>query len=352
MRASRHFALHCLLFAAAPGCWASCAITDRELSVITAPALSVYVQARLNAAEYDCGTRVVQLKALEYAAQTDLVAIDNRFILRNLALEASKDVNVPEDKKISLLKAASTTLLQSYTRTISTEVKYDTLLAMKVGKILSDQKSVNAQLDALLVAVRIDRLQTGSERLTKSYELTNLIPDRPGDYLGQLISIAEFTRGDPEAKSLRSTIGNRLYNGFSARQNLETAAATLDRCKNIVRLVKALDDVPSDQQNLPPAWQWRPTMEAGYCYRNVARLKESEDLVNESIQIARGIKDDNARLGQLRFVIDTLVTMQYDRAEVLKLANEMLATANSLDTGIAKDIRESIPRLIANRLTY
>jgi hypothetical protein len=351
MRAIRQIALQYLCLMVAPSCWASCATPDSEFSVLTAPTLPAFVRARLKAADYDCGIRAVQLKAEEYAAQTDPTGIDNRFVLRNLALDASNDIATPAEIKVALLRAASTTSLESYTRTVSTEVKYDTLLALKVGKNLSDQKSVNAQLDALLLAVRIDRMQTGSGRLTNSYEVINLLPYQPGDHLRRLIEIAEFTRGDPAAQWLRSEIAHGLYYNFSARQNLETVGATIKKCEDIVRLVKALSDVQSDRRQLPNGWQWQPTLEAAYCYRNVARLEESARLVNESIQIARGIKDDDSRLGQLNFVITQLLGIQYDRAQVLKLANEMLATANSLDTPMAKQIRESIPRLIASRLT-
>jgi hypothetical protein len=147
-------------------------------------------------------------------------------------------------------------------------------------------------------------------------------------------------------------VAHNLYYSFSARQNLATVDATLNRCKDIVGLINALGDVQPYDHNLPIGWQWRPTMEAGYCYRNVARLEESGKLMNEAIQIARDIKDDNSRLAQLRLVIIELVNIHYERVEVLNLANEMLATASSLDTGIAKDIRESIPRLIANRVNY
>jgi tetratricopeptide (TPR) repeat protein len=351
MRAIRHIALQYLCLMVAPSCWASCATPDLEFSVLTAPTLPAFVRARLKAADYDCGIRAVQLKAEEYAAQTDPTGIDNRFVLRNLALDASNDIATPAEIKVALLQAASTTSLESYTRTVSTEVKYDTLLALKVGKNLSDQKSVNAQLDALLLAVRIDRMQTGPERLTNSYEVTSLLPERPGDYLGRLIEIAESTRGDPAAEGFRAAIAYRLSYNFSARENLKTVGATIKRCEDILRLVEALNDVQTDRHWLPSGWQWKPTMEAGYCYRNVARFDESAHLVNESIQIARGIKDDNSRLGQLYSVITELLVIQYDRAEVLKLANEMLATANSLDTPMAKQVREGIPRLIADRLT-
>ncbi|MGH8622360.1 MAG: hypothetical protein ACRET3_09495, partial [Burkholderiales bacterium] len=48
--------------------------------------------------------------------------------------------------------------------------------------------------------------------------------------------------------------------------------------------------------------------------------------------------------GQYRFVLVELLSAKYNRDEILSFVSEMKALADSLDTPIAKEVRESLPR--------
>lgn len=338
---------------ASAGSHAACGSGDAALADIATASLPAFVAERFAKEEYDCGIRAVTLKAGLLGASQDPGAFHERFILRKLALSSSAAAGTPVAQRLALVEAAAaTTQPTSPSRAIPDELKYDTMLVLRAAANFQRELETAAQLDALMLALQIDRLQPPSSRLAGGYDGTRLIPDRPARFLDRLTRIAELSQGDATASQLRGRIAYVLYMNFSARTSSEDFTATPASCAAIVRLVKVLGEIDPVRRQVPSGWQWRPNLEAAWCYRIAMLPAESRALVDEALRISRAVPEPDTRLSHQRYLLQDLIQMQHDRAELSKLASEMLATAKATDSAMAREVRERVTKIIADRLSH
>jgi hypothetical protein len=99
---------------------------------------------------------------------------------------------------------------------------------------------------------------------------------------------------------------------------------------------------------------WRPIMNVAAAYESQGMTVEGFLYIQKAVQIASRISDPNHRLGTYRFVLSDLCSIHYHFAgqseqerikkTIISVAEEMSQLANSLDTEIAIEVRESLER--------
>jgi hypothetical protein len=335
------------------GVRAQCAGDDASLATLPQAEVLALVRSRFEAREYACAQRAARLYAGAAAKQPGEEAIDRRFALRNLTLDLVADTAHPVAPRMDLLRNAIATLAENGKTGGAEggeEAKYDVLMLAKAGlELRNRQRDTGAWLDTLILAVRVDKkLPSGQRTLRKAWYVSELVPQGNNEtrqYLDRLLTLAEETKGDPDFVWLRSLIAQYVnFYGYGWISK-DSAEQVLQRAGLLIQLADSLADV-QQCYGCGQNWYWMPIMRAGVAYHRLGMAEPAAKNVERAMNLAKGIEDPNRRLGEYRFVLTELLAAQYDRKVVRELLREMQALADSLDTPIGKEMRESLPRTI------
>jgi hypothetical protein len=315
--------------------------------------VAAYAERAFREQQYDCGTNAINTWELDQAP-IDAPEVENgQFSLRNFGLTVSKHEQVPPALRMDLLRAITRT---SWTETkggSQERRKYDTLLLIKAGANFKQQRDLGAQLDATLLALKIDKRQPKEDQFVSSYELYSLASTGgiQENLYDKYVSIAQITLGNESAIGLRSQMAWDIYYQLATPKPSFTRSDPESPCVSILHLRDALADVKPGY-NLPVKWQWKPTMAAAACFYKIDRLEKASELIREAENTVRSIDQVEQKLGQYRFLVSDLIEIKYDKPAVQSLLNEMLLLAGSSDSEMARETLSSVPLIIKNRLTY
>jgi hypothetical protein len=309
--------------------------------------LERFVSERFANADFDCGIRAVELQSQIRSMQEGPDGVDARFALRNLALKLNQNIAYPSDKRIGLVRAAISEPAESRGAGIAEDRKFSVLMLLKAGEQYIAQRDSGAWLDLLPLAVGLDLRLPESARVIKPWTVSTLVPDTTQTYkhLRKLVELAEMTSGDKGMASFRSQLASTVrFHAYAWRQG-DPPNEIAERAGQLLRLAEALKDV-RECYGCVPEWHWRPVMKAGTAYYRIGMEPDGVKTIRRAMEMARTIEKPDYRLGEYRFVLTELLTAKYDREELLSFVSEMKALADSLDTPIAREVRESLPRTI------
>jgi len=334
---------------------AQCAGDDASLGKLPQRELLALVGIRFEAKDYACALRAAGLYVAAAAGQAGEEATDNRFALRNLALDAIANTAHPIEPRLDLLRSAVVSLAANGKTAGAQgeeEAKFDILMLAKAGQELRNrQQNTGAWLDTLILAVRVDRGVPAERRTLKEvWYVSELIPQgnqQTRRYLRHLLVLAEDTKGDQELAWLRSTLAQNVnFYGYAWIPG-DPSDLVLERAGLLIQLADSLADV-NQCYGCSPNWYWKPIMLAGLAYHRLGVTERAVKNVERAMRLAKGIENPDYRLGQYRFVLSELYGAKYDRKVIQELVREMQALAASLDTPIGKEMQESLPRIIKN----
>ncbi len=322
-----------------------CDVSDSVLRDMRPPASAEFIKAHFSRSDYTCAIHATRIQAVSLSGLPGIEGINARFALREMALEFSRNASYPSEQRLALLQAAAISQAGGIASSMQAERQADVTMIFAAGKQFKEQGDISGWLEALTLAIQFDRQLPDDARRVPSWELGTLIPDstQTYKYISQLATIAELTRGDKVLERFRCSLARTVYHNGSPRR---VTSGTMERCKQLLRLTEALSDVKT-WDGLIPEWYWKPIMRVGMAYHRLGMTEEAKKHIDHAIQIARSIQNPNYRLGQYRSVLSDL--LEYDRKVLISFAHEMLQLANSLDTPMAKEVRESIRRLLEKR---
>lgn len=324
-----------------------CEISDNSLSHLQPPAGVEFTTSQFAASEYTCAIHATQILAASLTSLPGTEGIDARFALREMAIDIGRNTAYPSEPRVALLRAAAISLTSGNAAQIKEEIQADARMLFMGGKILRSQKDTTGWLDMLTLAIRLDRQLADADRRIAPWELGPLLADpyRMYKHFDRLAILAELTRGDKLMEEFRSRLVHTVYFYIMNWREDDTREVSLERCKQLLRLTGALDDVTTCY-GCPPEWRWWPIMKVGAAYKRQDMTEEAKTYVEQAIQIVRSNPNPDYRLGGYRFVLSELVSMPYDRKEIFSFVDEMRALANSLNTPLAKEVLKWIPELL------
>jgi uncharacterized protein YecT (DUF1311 family) len=317
-----------------------CDVSESVLRDMRPPAGVEFIETRFSQSDYTCAINATRIQAASLAEVAGTKGVNARFALREMALEISRNVSHPSEQRLALAQAATISPTGGMASSMQAERQADVTMVFAAAKQFKEQGDIPGWLDALILAIQLDRELPDDARRIPSWELGALTPDSTQNhqYVNQFASIAEVTRGDKALEDFRCHFAEHtIYHNLSAWSQGDNRDTILERCKQMLRLTEAMSDVETCH-GLLPQWRWKPIMSVGVALYRLGMTEEAKKHVDRAIEMARSIQKPDYRLGQYRFVMFEL--HQYDPKVRLSLAREMLQLANSLDTPMAKEVRE------------
>jgi tetratricopeptide (TPR) repeat protein len=326
----------------------SCDISDSALRKMQPSVAMEFIKKRFKASDYTCAIHMTRMQSEQLVNFTGQKGVDARFALREMALELSQNKSYPSEKSLELLQAAASSLAGGATSWSKAERQADVQMIFNAGKQFKSQNDISGWLNALVIAIPLDRQLPDDARRVPVWELTgSLIPDSTQSYkyIDKIATLAEITRGDKVMEPFRSNLANMIYYSMGVREDEGNREEILARCKQMLRLTEAMSDVETCK-GCVPGWHWQPILKVGIAYHKLGKAEEAKKYVDQAINIARNIQNPDYRLGQYRFVMSNLLMIRpYERDLMIALLDEMKKLANSLSTPVAKEVRETtIPR--------
>jgi len=339
---SREFFFGACLLLAALDAGAACTAAHAEVASRSED-LQRFVVAGFASGNFDCAIRAMELQSGVRSRAAGTEGADARFALRNLALQVNRDTAYPAEMRLALIRAA---VVEPAAPDAGGERRFNAMMLLKAGEQYVEERNTGAWLDALTGAVRLDLRQPDELRVTQPWT-GQLEPDgtQTQHYLGKLLVLAEITAGDSGMASLRTALARAVRFNASAWRQGASAEVISERAAQLLGLAEALKDV-RQCFGCVPEWHWRPVMLAGTAYYRIGMRAEGERIIRRAMEMARAIEKPDYRLGEYRSVLVELLTAKYDREALLGFAGEMKTLADSLDTPIAKEVRESLPRIL------
>lgn len=326
----------------------SCNINDSVLQKMQPSVAMAFIKERFKASDYACAIRATRMQSEQLANLNGQEGIDARFTLREMALELASTSS--SDVALELLQSAASSLAggAGATSWSQAERQADVKMIFSAGKIFKSQKDISGWLNALIIAIRLDRQLPDDARRVPVWEIVgSLIPDSTQyyKYIDKMATLAEITRGDKAMEPLRSDLAHQIYFSMGVWKEKDSREEILARCKQMLRLTEAMSDAKTCS-GCVPGWQWKPTMNVAIAYHKLGMTEEARMYIDQAINIARNIQNPDYRLTQYHYAMSyLLIIIPYDRKVMLSLLDEMKQLANSLNTPMAKDIRERvIPR--------
>lgn len=323
-----------------------CNINDSVLRDMQRSIAIEFIKERFKASDYTCAIRATRIQSEQLINITGQEGIDARFTLRETALELASTSS--SEIALELLQAAAGSLAAGSTSWSKAERQADVQMIFSAGKIFKSQKDISGWLNALIIAIRMDRQLPDYARRVPVWEIHgSLIPDTTQSYkyIDKIATLAEITRGDKAMEPLRSDLAHIIYYNMGVWKEKDSREEILARCKQMLRLTEAMSDAKTCS-GCVPGWQWKPIMNVAIAYHKLGMTEEARKYIDQAINIARSIQNPDYRLTQYHYVVSyLLIIIPYDRKVMLSLLDEMKQLANSLNTPMAKDIRERvIPR--------
>lgn len=295
--------------------------------------------------QYPCALQWVKLAVGALASVPGREGVDARFALREMALALSTDPSHPLDQRLALLQAATEPAAGAAARPVQ-ELQADLALQLSAARAMQSRRETSGWLAALIAAIRLDQqLPDAERRMAIALFTSHLQSTEVRDHVDQLAVLAEQARGDPRMEQLRSALVALVYYNIPAWRREDTPQATAERCQQLLRLTQALDDAKACR-DCPPGWQWKPILEVGSAYARLGRQDDANRQLQQAVEIVRSIENDNARLGQYRFLLPRLLALRYNRETVLNLVDEITRTMEASETPLAREMRDTLPRLL------
>jgi hypothetical protein len=324
----------------------TCDPGDHSISSMPVAQAVEAAQLRFEARDYACALRIASLQIESLSAAAGRHGIDARFAWRELALLLVDDESHPATYRLAMVKAAAATLARPADGVPKTEIKADVRFLLASAEAFRQQKDITSSLVSLQLAIELDQHQPEQLRALHWAELSNY-PYSDASRLGQIGSLsrlADTLAGDTVLAGLRP----QLVEAILSVNYAETGTRVeVERCQELLDLLTTLWDEECDRCG--PNWHWRPTLTAGLCFHEAGRDKEAKANIETSLKFIDDISHENNRLGSLRLALLQLFNAKYqehDPALTLAVANEIAALATQLDTPLAKEIRESLPKLL------
>lgn len=335
------------LFASATAA-SECGKTDQPKLAMAQESFEQYVEQLFQAGDDLCGMLAAELQARELSDKDGEIGSNARFALRNFTLRINQNEYYLAEMRLQFIKTVVFGLAGPPGHATPSENKFNVLTLLKAGEEFRLQQDTGSWLEALAFAIQLDLRMAEVDRTIRPGMVHEITPSsQTYKNLGQLVTLAELTQGVQSMASFRSQLAFITYYQGFAWTSTDSSAVIADRAKYLLQLAAALGDV-HEGFGLVPAWHWKPVMQAGTAYYRIGVLKGGTDQIRRAIGMARAIENPDERLGQYRFVLDDLHTAKYDRSEILAFVDEMKALAESLDTPLAKEVRESLTRAIKN----
>ncbi|MBI5250990.1 MAG: DUF1311 domain-containing protein [Desulfomonile tiedjei] len=316
-----------------------CDVSESVLRDMRPPASAEFIEARFSQSDYTCAIYATRIQAASIAELAGTEGVNARFALREMALEISRNASYPSEKRLALVQAATISTAGGIASSMQAERQADVTMIFAAAKQFKEQGDIPRWLDALILAIQFDRELPDDARRVPLWETTTLIPDSTQirKYVSQLVTIAEITRGDKALERFRCHFAAHTISNLSAWREGDNRETILERCTQMLRLTEAMSDVKTCH-GLLPEWRWKHIMSVGMAYHRLGMTEEGKKHVDHAIEMVRSIQKPDYRLAQYRFVVSQL--LQYDPKVRLSLTREMMQLANSLDTPMAKEVRE------------
>lgn len=340
--------------------YAACSVEDSEIREMPIPDCQEFVRQCFISADYGCGIHAVRLKAGAVDALSGVEGIDARFALRELALELTRNIAYPPEERIKLLQAATITGINGEAARKKEELQSDSSMLWRGASLFRIHKDASSGLDTLVLAIRQDQRRSDADRSLGDYYNWGggYPPDLPlghneaKNHLGQLVAIAKEVRNDNTLKSLKSKMVELAYFDSWIWEKEVDHKIILERAQQLLVLVEELNGTTCHNCNCGPDWNWRAINRAGLAFHLIGMTEEAEKNVDRAIQIAQSTKDPNSRLCKYNFLFYEILsadyTSSYNPKTIGALIAEMETLANSMDTGLAKDVRQSLPERVGS----
>jgi hypothetical protein len=325
------------------------------------PDCQEFVRQRFASADYGCGIHAVQVKAEAVDILPGIEGIDARFALRELALELTRNPEYPPEERVKLLQAATITAIDGEAARKKEELQADSSMLWWGANLFQTQKNTSASLDTLALAIRQDQRRPEADRSIHDYYnwgggsvvFSDGLPlghNEAKNHLGQIVAIANLLKTDTTLKSLQSSMAFLAFYDVPIWEKEIDHKIILERANQLLALVEALSNATCNRCNCGHDWRWRPLIRAGLAFHLAGKTEEAKKHVDRAIQIAKNQEEPNSRLCQYNSLLSELLgadyISSYDKKTIWSLIAEIEQLANSLDTGIAKDVRHSLPESI------
>lgn len=337
---------------------APCAVADRGKADPIA-----FLKQAFESRRYECAAEFASAYGVSNSSLLGRDGIDTRFALREAATVHATDARHPSEARRALAKAAAWTAQSPMPGDVPTEeIHADVRMLHTVAESffsaafrgagqldpeIKRQELAN-WLDVLLAAVALDQRLPEDRRALQVYDFQTAAFDQLArmKMYDPLVQLAALLREDKVLRAIRFELARTLYfDGFA--WTVSTRREVIDeRCRHILKLVELLWDVENCGYQCPPRWYWRPTMNVASAYYRIGMTEDAQRYVQASLVQVRSIEDPNTRLSEYRFAFIDLLALKYDKAILGPLAKEMWHAANTLDTPIAKEVRNSLPKTL------
>jgi hypothetical protein len=321
----------------------SCGSSDPALVDPSSSVAIKLIQGRARAGDFSCAAEMMHSRARALATVMGSAGIDARFALRELALAIAEDKSFPSAGRLRLaIEAAGT--LGDLVNAPKEEMQADVRFLVSIAKRFKDQNDLAAWLDALEFTIRLDQRLAETDRRLQWGELSTDPFSEAGrrkEY-ARLAKLASSTHGDKVLAGMRSQLASTAYfNGYPWNEKAGRDEV-LRLCRDLLELVERLDDV-TNCYGCVKEWRWKPILNVGVAYHRLRMADEAKATIDRALAIVRGIENPDYRLGQMRFAFTELLVSRYDRTVVVAIAGEMKKLSDSLDTPIAREVRQSLP---------
>jgi len=303
---------------------------------------------RFASMDYDCAVDILgeQAHALLRIAGRD--GFDARFSLRELALGLLTDEAHPAAERIRVLTVAAAALDEGTEVTIQ-DIDGDVSMLLAGSNHFLQKRDVSSWLALLETAIVVDQRHPSSERwLPKQlpsveWPFGQLL--RTGDS-ARLLNLATLVRDDAGYDRLRGDLASELRSSGVVYRERDPPDVVRARCAAVLQLVELL--TAPECPSCPADWRLQPLLSVGYAYSMIGMPDKARGPVDEALRGARSIEDPERRMSMLNIAFNQLVFSRYDSGVVIALANETLELANASERPIALEMRERIPRALAN----
>ncbi len=321
----------------------SCATSDAALLGASSPVAIGLIEDRLRAGDISCAAEMMHSRARALAAVTGPAGIDARFALRELALAVVEDRSLPSAERLRIAAQAAGTI-DGPANAPKEDVQADVRLLASVARRFATERDSAAWLDALELAIRLDRrLGETDRRLSSSPILGDLFSEagRKKEF-ARLARLARVTQGDKALAQMRSGLAAAVFFDCSPWRENASREEILKNCADFLELVQRLDDV-TNCAGYGKEWRWRPIFRLGLAYHRLNMADKAKIFVDQGLSIVHGIDKPDHRLGEMRSVLSDLIVFRYDRRMVLTIANEMKSLSASSSAPMAMEVRKTLP---------
>jgi hypothetical protein len=218
-----------------------------------------FIKTRIANSDFTCANILTKELATRLESLPGIEGIDARYALREWALGIAQDTLYPYESSLALLRSVALSLEEEGQNIAKEEIQADVAMFLAAARHFHEQKETAASLDALILAIQVDlRLEDANRRVTQFSGIDNFIPDnyehKSIPYIDRLAKLAEITQGDTKLEMFRHRLAWNAYYAYNSfwikkgshfTNDVDNREVVLERCRQLLRLVNALDDVTS-----------------------------------------------------------------------------------------------------------